>query len=65
MGLLGLLIGIVVLICIFAFSYFSNSPTILTPKKSEEIQTQAQDAVNLEAEKSKLEHDQIRNIDSP
>lgn len=64
MGLIGLLIGVILLIIFFIYSYLSNSPAVITPEKSEEIQTQAQDAVNSEKEKNKLEQNQIKNIDS-
>ena len=66
MGLLGLLIGAILLILFFVYFYFSNSPTtIITPKESGRIQTQAQDAINSEMEKNKLEQNQIENIDLP
>lgn len=65
MGFFALLIGIVVLILIFVFTFLSNSPSTLTPEKSQEIQSQALDAVNLEQQKNKIEQDLIKNIDRP
>lgn len=65
MGLIALLIGVVILIFILVFFYLSNSPSSITPEKSEKIQTHAQDAVNSEEQKNKIEQEQIKNIDLP
>lgn len=65
MGLIGVLIAVVALIIIFAFSYLSNSPPSITPEKSEKIQTEAQEVMDSAAEKSKQEQDQIKNINLP
>lgn len=62
MGLTALLIGVVVLIFIFVFSYLSNSPAI-SPTKSQEVTTQAKDAVSSQEQKNKIEQEQIKNID--
>lgn len=63
MGLIGLLIATILIILFFIYSYSSNSSSIITPKDSKNLQTGAQDAVNSEAEKSKIEQNQIKNID--
>lgn len=65
MGLIGLIIAVIVLIIIFAFSYLSNSPSSLNPEKSEKIQNEAQEVMDSTVERNKLEQDQIRNIDQP
>lgn len=65
MGLIGVLIAVVVLICIFVFTYFSNSPSTLTPEKSQKIQNEALEVMDSTTEKAKLEQDQIKNIDQP
>lgn len=65
MGLIGLLIATLILILIFTFSYLSNSPSSLTPEKSEKIQTGAQDAVDSEAEKAKLQQNRLKNLEIP
>lgn len=62
MGLIGLLVGIIVLIIIFVFSYLSNS-SFFTPEKSEKIQNEAQEVMDSTTEKFKSEQDQIKNID--
>lgn len=63
MGLIGILIAVIVLIIIFTFSYLSNSPTTITPEKSEKIQTEAQEVMDSTVERNKLEQNQIKNID--
>lgn len=63
MGLLGLLIAAIIIVLFFVYSNFSNSSSIISPENSKNIQTEAQDAVNSEAEKSKIEQDRIKNID--
>lgn len=65
MGFIGLLIGVVILICIFAFSYLSNSPTTITPGKSEQIKTEAQEIIDEATEKTQLEQNQIENVNRP
>lgn len=65
MGFIGVIIAVIVLIIIFAFSYLSNSPSSLNPEKSEKIQNEAQEVMDGAAEKAKLEQDQIKNIDLP
>lgn len=65
MGLVGLLIAAAVVISIFVFFYFSNFSSPITPQDPKKISTEAQDTVNLQTEKSKLEQEQIKNIDLP
>lgn len=63
MGLIGLLIAAVLIILFFIFSSSSSSPTSITPKDAQKIQTGAQDAVNSAEQKSGIEQNQIKNID--
>lgn len=64
MGLIGVIIAVIILIIIFAFSYLSNSPATITPEKSEQIQTEAQEIMNKAEEKARLDEGQIKNIDT-
>lgn len=64
MGLIGLLIAAVLIILFFIFSSFSNSPSVITPKDYKNLQNEAQEVMDSTTEKSKLEQDQIKNIDS-
>lgn len=65
MGLIGVLIAVIVLIIIFTFSYLSNSPTTITPEKSEQMQTEAQEVMDQSTQKAKQDQEQIKNIDLP
>lgn len=64
MGLLGLLIAVLLIILFFIFTNFSfHSP--ITPQDSKKILNGAQDAMDSTLERSKLEQNQIKNIDLP
>lgn len=65
MGLIGIIIAVLVLVIIFAFSYLSNSPDILTPEKSNPIQTEAQKVLDGAEEKAERDRETIDNIGLP
>lgn len=65
MGLVGIIIAVIIVIIIFFFSYLSNSPSTLTPEKSEKIQTEAQEVMDSTVKRNTLEQNQIKNIDQP
>ncbi len=62
MGLIGIIIAVIVLIIIFAFTYLSGSPSTLTPEKTNQIQSEAQEVMDQTTEKAKQQEDQIKNI---
>lgn len=63
MGLIGTIIAVIVLIIIFAFTYLSGSPSTLTPEKTNQIQSEAQEVMDQTAEKARQQEDQIKDIE--
>lgn len=63
MGLLSLLAAALIVILLLVFSNSKLSPFNISPQNSQNIQTEAQQAMDETAKKAKLEQDQIKNID--
>jgi predicted metalloprotease len=62
MGLIGIIIAVIILIIIYAFTYLSGSPSTLTPEKTNQIQSEAQEVMDQTAEKTRQQEDQIKKI---
>ncbi len=64
MGLLGLLVVILIALLLLIFGGSTLSPFNINPENPQNIKSKAQQVIDQSAERTKMEQDQLRNLES-